>query len=160
MNTYIFSSKRQLIFHVTINGQRRIVNFGERSQSGVSLFQTSDGKTAEAIRNSSMFKRGIIEENSIITEKPKTKNVQTPTPKKVAAAPAAQAPEQTPDQSGTQPLTVDQSGSTENVIEVKTFTQAKSVLSKKLGIAFNEIKTPDQLAQMAKDAGLTFVYCK
>ena len=40
----------------------------------------------------------------------------------------------------------------------KNFTQAKSMLSKKLGINYKDIKTPDQLMKLAKDNGIIIKY--
>lgn len=155
MATFIFYSKRQLFFYVNIDGQRKLVSFGERDSSGESSFQTENPKTAEAIRQNSYYKKGVIVENTIIQPEAKVtaekKTGKKPEPKK--------GPEPKKE-SAIEPLTIPNKKEGEEVLEVKNFTQAKSVISKKLGIAYNSIKTPDQLAKLAKDAGYTIVYVR
>ncbi len=153
MEGYKFSSERQLFFYVNVKGQLRLVKFGERNSYGACVFTTMLRETAEAIRRHSLYKRGVIKEQ--VTEKPQTA-VETPAPKpKVVAKPAA--PQVKKETAATE--TPEQTEKKE-VVEARNFTQAKSLLAKKLGIAYSDIKTPDQLMQLAKQAGVEIVYSK
>lgn len=161
MNPYCFFANRQLIFYVSINGQQKLVKFGERDTFGVSAFQTTNRYTAEAIRKTSMFKKGVIKEESKVEEKK---------PATVIPAKKTPAPEKPADPTTTEPTDNQTTTSTGNenpdtgigaeVIEAKNFTQAKSMLSKKLNIKYNDIKTPDQLMKLASEANITINYVK
>lgn len=161
MNPYCFFANRQLIFYVSINGQQKLVRFGERDTFGVSAFQTTNRYTAEAIRKTSLFKKGVIkEESKVEEEKPAT----------VIPAKKAPVPEKSADPTTTEPTDNQATTGTDNgnpdagngqeVIEAKNFTQAKSILSKKLNIKYNDIKTPDQLMKLASEANITINYVK
>ena len=76
MDNYIFSASRQLIFFVNINGQQRLVQFGSRNANGSSIFQTTNEKTAEAIRNHSLYRRGVVVEQ--VEKKPEVKKPEAP----------------------------------------------------------------------------------
>jgi len=150
MDIYIFSSNRQLMFYVSISGQMRLVRFGDRDMNGTSVFQTSNKETAEAIRKHSLFKRGVVKE-SFIEDKSVGKtngrsNVKTSQGSEVNAAIATA--------DGNTGKEVRQ----EEVIEAKNYTQAKSMLAKRLEISYNDIKNPDQLLQLAKKSGITIRY--
>ena len=161
MNPYCFFANRQLIFYVSINGQQKLVRFGERDTFGVSAFQTTNRYTAEAIRKTSMFKKGVIkEESKVEEEKPATiiPAKKAPAPEK-PADPTTTEPTDNQATTGTDNGNPD-TGNSENVIEAKNFTQAKSILSKKLDIKYNDIKTPDQLMKLASEANITIKYVK
>ena len=158
MTPYCFFSNRQLIFYININGQQRLVKFGERDTFGVSAFQTTNPYTAEAIRKSSLYKKGVIKEESKVEEKPEPVIMG-----EVKKVPADLEAEPTPvDEETVVNDTVNEGATStdnnENVIEARNFTQAKSMLAKKLNIKYNDIKTPDQMMQLAKDAGITLKY--
>nr|DAE48533.1 MAG TPA: hypothetical protein [Caudoviricetes sp.] len=61
---YEFCSDRQYIFCVEVGGVRRLIEFGDQNQFGRSVYQTKNRQIAEAIRKTSMFKRGRIVETS------------------------------------------------------------------------------------------------
>lgn len=161
MNPYCFFANRQLIFYVSINGQQKLVRFGERDTFGVSAFQTTNRYTAEAIRNTSLFRKGVIKEESKVEEKK---------PATVIPAKKKPEPEKPADPTTTEPTDNQTATDTDNenpdtgnsqeVIEAKNFTQAKSMLSKKLNIKYNDIKTPDQLMKLASEANITINYVK
>ena len=160
MTPYCFFSNRQLIFYVNINGQQRLVKFGERDTFGVSAFQTTNPYTAEAIRKSSLYKKGVIKEEIKVEEKPEPVIMG-----EVKKVPADLETEPTPvDEDAVVNDTVIEGATStdnnENVIEAKNFTQAKSILSKKLNIKYNDIKTPDQLMKLASEANITIKYVK
>lgn len=138
------------MFYVSISGQMRLVRFGDRNMNGTSVFQTSNKETAEAIRKHSLFKRGVVKE-SFIEDKSVGKtngrsNVKTSQGSEVNAAIATA--------DGNTGKEVRQ----EEVIEAKNYTQAKSMLAKRLNISYNDIKNPDQLLQLAKKSGITIRY--
>ena len=158
MTPYCFFSNRQLIFYVNINGQQRLVKFGERDTFGVSAFQTTNPYTAEAIRKSSLYKKGAIKEEIKVEEKPEPVIMG-----EVKKVPADLEAEPTPvDEDAVVNDTVIEGATStdnnENVIDARNFTQAKSMLAKKLNIKYNDIKTPAQMMQLAKDAGITLKY--
>ena len=70
MEVFEFASERQYIFKVEINNIPRLVAFGDPYQGSSSMFQTTDRKVAEAIRRTSMFRRGAIKETTKPEEKP------------------------------------------------------------------------------------------
>ena len=151
---YEFSADRQLFFYVNIEGQQRLVCFGERNSYGASVFQTQLAKTAEAIRKHSLFKRGVIKE---MTREDEANGANEPN-KANEANGANGANEPNRANGADEPNRAN--GADENVLEAKNFTQAKSMLAKKLGIGYNDIKTPMQLDELAKNAGLTIIYTK
>lgn len=142
------------MFYVNINGQQRLVKFGARNENGVSNFETLLPSTAEAIRRHSLFKRGVIHEHERPQEKkeaPKpivkpTAEINTATPMPAVSDNAVDIPDNKKDDT--------------EEIKAVNFTQAKSILSKRLGIKFSDIKTPDQLKQLAKDNNITIVFGK
>lgn len=73
MEVFEFASERQYIFKVEINNIPRLVAFGDPYQGSSSMFQTTDRKVAEAIRRTSMFRRGAIKETTKPVEKPMKK---------------------------------------------------------------------------------------
>ena len=62
MGLYEFVSDRQYAFKVETDGIPKLVVFGDAYGSSASVFQTKDRKVAEAIRRTSMFRRGAIKE--------------------------------------------------------------------------------------------------
>lgn len=70
MEVFEFASERQYIFKVEIDDIPRLVAFGDPYQGSSSMFQTTDRKVAEAIRRTSMFRRGAIKETTKPEEKP------------------------------------------------------------------------------------------
>lgn len=151
MSTYHFSADRQLFFYVNVAGQQRLVRFGERNTFGSSVYTTKLRETAEAIRRHSLYKRGVIREQ-VSDEAPKIK----------AATPVLEAPAKN-ERSEAKTEGADAKTKKEmakEVMEARNFTQAKSLLAKRLDIPYNTIKTPDQLQQLAKEAGIEIVYNK
>ena len=165
MAAHIFTAERQLIFYVNLDGRRVLVRFGERSMWGSSNYVTTDAKLAAAIREHSMFKRGIITENT----QPEEKKVKKPAQK---TAKVEKGQQENPADTS-QPLVDD--GSVENeaeggdsgedtgeadVIEVDNFTQAREEVMKRLGIDKDLVKTPPLLSKVAKEHGISIRYRK
>lgn len=152
MNTYCFSAARQLFFYVNVAGQQRLVRFGERNAFGASTFTTRLRDTAEAIRRHSLYKRGVIREQ--VSDEADAVTVLEAPAKGERVVTAMQAPAKEE-----KPIEAKQVTSKE-VMEVRNFTQAKSMLAKRLDIAYGSIKTPDQLLQLAKEANIEIIYNK
>lgn len=170
MATFIFSAARQLIFYVTVEGRRLLVQFEERNQFGASNFTTTNEKVADAIRKHSMFERGIISENTPPQEvKKKRRRDRTNGADGVNGADVAenaQRQDDTPEEprdseqgeGDLTPPSPDESD--DNVIEVENFTQAKEAVIKRLGVSVDSIKTPILLNKVCKDNGLKIKYTK
>ena len=176
MKDYIFSASRQLMFYVNIGGVMRLVQFGARNANGQSVFMTNNKNTAEAIRKHSLFRRGVVTEfeASDEPEKPATKVTGTERRTRPAepategtgterrteepAEPDEPATEGAGTERGTERSTEQGTEQGEEVIEAKNYTQARSLLAKRLEISYNDIKNPEQLIKLAKDAGITVKY--
>lgn len=129
MEVFEFVSERQYIFKVEIDNIPRLVAFGDPYQGSSSMFQTTDRKVAEAIRCTSMFRRGAIKE----TTKPEEKKAKSSTQTK-----AAKAAEEKPKQPK---------------MEERVFTnitQAKDWVSKEYKIPKNQLKKPESVVAEAK----------
>lgn len=146
MITYEFAAQSQYIFHTDIGGIQYLVQFGFRNGSGSSVFRTKDAKVAEAIRKTSMFKRGAIVETTVW-------------PKKADALKgAAQNGDTTHGSSAQNTAGIPgEDAGEEPKMEVKVFaniTQAKDFVSKEYGIAKRLLKKPEQVIEEAKKHGV------
>lgn len=152
MTTYTFSAERQLIFYINVGGQLRLVRFGERNAFGGSVFSTTRALSAEAIRKTALFKRGIIKEvTSLPQPAPAVKDPSA------SASPAVKgAVKQTAAPKKETKTAADETKA--ELLKAKNYTQARSLLAKKLGINYRDIKSPDQLNQLANDAGVVVEY--
>ena len=125
MEVFEFASERQYIFKVEINNIPRLVAFGDPYQGSSSMFQTTDRKVAEAIRRTSMFRRGTIKETTKPEEKPVKKT------EKPEEAEEAEKPK----------------------MEEKVFTnitQAKDWVSHEYKIPKSQLKKPESVIAEAK----------
>lgn len=125
MEVFEFASERQYIFKVEINNIPRLVAFGDPYQGSSSMFQTTDRKVAEAIRRTSMFRRGAIKETTKPEEKPVKKT------EKPEEAEKAEKPK----------------------MEEKVFTnitQAKDWVSHEYKIPKSQLKKPESVIAEAK----------
>lgn len=142
MITYEFAAESQYIFHTEVDGIQYLVQFGFKSGNGSSVFSTHNAKIAEAIRKTSMFKRGAIVETTIWPKKDDALK---------GTAQNGAAPIETPTEQST--ATADD----EPKMEVKVFaniTQAKDFVSKEYGIAKRLLKKPEQVIEEAKKHGV------
>ena len=148
--TYAFAAESQYIFHTEIDGIQYLVQFGFRNGNGSSVFQTQNAKVAEAIRRTSMFKRGAIVETTVW-------------PKKDDALKGAAQNGSTKDTKDTKGGARDDSeapagnADEEPKMEVKVFaniTQAKEFVSKEYGVAKRLLKKPEQVIEEAKKHGV------
>lgn len=131
MEVYEFASERKYVFKVETDGIPKLVEFGDAYGSNASIFQTKDRKVAEAIRRTSMFRRGAIKE----TTKEHTKS---------AASISVQNGNK--DDGKVQ-------NSTESEMEEKAFTnitQAKDWVSKEYKIPKTQLKKPESVVAEAK----------
>jgi hypothetical protein len=139
MEVYEFASERQYVFKVETDGIPKLVAFGDTYGNSASMFQTRDRKVAEAIRRTSMFKRGAIKE--------------TTKPEETAIAAAQQRPtERRGEQKGNKSSKEAQKA-TEPKMEEKVFTnitQAKDWVSKEYKIPKTQLKKPEAVVAEAK----------
>lgn len=133
MEVYEFASERKYVFKIETDGIPKLVEFGDAYGSNASIFQTKDRKVAEAIRRTSMFRRGAIKETT--KEEEHTKS---------AVSSSVQNGNQ--DDGKVQ-------NSTEPEMEEKTFTnitQAKDWVSKEYKIPKTQLKKPESVVAEAK----------
>lgn len=133
---YSFAADRKLVFVVQASGRKRLVEFGERSDRGVSLFSTTDENVAQAIRRSSMSRRGIIVETTV---------EQQPEEKKTESSVKNQ---KEPVSENTQ----------SDVREYDNFTVAREAITKEFGIPKTEVRNPTALERAAKEHGFSIRY--
>lgn len=130
MEVFEFAAERQYIFKVEIDNIPRLVSFGDKYGSGASMFQTKDPKVAEAIRRTSMFRRGAIKETT------------HPEPKKVKGS-----------ANGTAAKGKETTKKKEPELEEKVFTnitQAKDWVSKEYKIPKTQLRKPETVVAEAK----------
>lgn len=132
---YSFAADRKLVFVVQAGGRKRLVEFGERGDNGVSLFTTTDENVAQAIRRSSMSRRGIIVETTV-EQKPETRpEAAVKTPEKPVEKPAEG-----------------------NVREYDNFTVAREAITREFSIPKSEVRNPTALDRAAKEHGFSIIY--
>lgn len=134
MGLYEFVSDRQYAFKVETDGIPKLVVFGDAYGSSASVFQTKDRKVAEAIRRTSMFRRGAIKETTQPEEHTETAKHQ-------------------PSERGINQDDGKVQNGTEPEMEEKTFTnitQAKDWVSKEYKIPKTQLKKPESVVSEAK----------
>ena len=124
------------MFVVQTGGHNRLVEFGDRNQNGTSVFVTTDLSVAQAVRRSSLYRRGIIIET---TKEPEPQPVQPSKP--VQPNSPAQHAESSPE-----------------IREYDNFTVAREAIVKEFGIKKSEVRNPTALARVAGEHGFTIKY--
>ena len=135
MEVYEFASDRKCVFKIETDGIPKLVEFGDAYGGSASIFQTKDRKVAEAIRRTSMFRRGAIKETTQPEEHTKSASEQQHT-----------------ERGGNQDDGQAQNG-TEPEMEEKIFTnitQAKDWVSKEYKIPKTQLKKPESVIEEAK----------
>ena len=135
MEVYEFASERKYVFKVETDGIPKLVEFGDAYGSNASIFQTKNRKVAEAIRRTSMFRRGAIKETT--KEEEHTKS----------------AAKHQPSERGVNQDDGKAQNSTEPEMEEKTFTnitQAKDWVSKEYKIPKTQLRKPESVVAEAK----------
>lgn len=130
-----FSADTQYVFKIRIDGMAYLVAFSERNQFGNSVFMTGNGKIAENIRRTSMFKRGAIRETTPEVEATKKET-----------APAETVPEQK------------SKNDESNVKEFANITIAREWLCRTFGVKKSAIRYPGQVAKCAKEHKIEIRY--
>ena len=138
---YSFAAERKLVFIVSTGGRNLLVEFSERNQNGASVFSTRDEKVAQAIRRTSLSRRGIITE---------TTRPQQPEPK-------AQSKPSTADKSHALHRKQDHD-KTPDVRSYDNFTQAREAITKEFGLKKSDVRNPTALARVAQQHGFTITY--
>lgn len=133
---YTFSAERKLVFIVQSGGRKRLVEFGDRNENGVAVFKTTDAGVAQAVRRSSMSRRGVITESTKFVE-------PAPQPKKPEGEKVAEKQQD--------PAAVP-------VREYGNFTLAREAICKEFSLKKSEVRNPTALANVAKQYGFSIKY--
>lgn len=173
---FTFSAERKVVFTVQAGGVRRLVEFGERNENGVSSFFTRDPKVASAIRRHSMSRRGIIVETSPVPVEEPSEPVRRPQPTVRTLASVKRADASIKKQSvpsvGTRTAVgkaaakaakkivsdIAEAGQNGEVREFENFTVAREKISREFSIPKRDIRTPTALARAAMERGFSIRY--
>lgn len=143
---YIFASRRQLSFTISVSGHQRRVSFQEPNEGGGHLFTCKDPANAAAIRRHPYFKQGVIEEIGGQSEEELTVTtaqgevITTAQGEVITAAPGATA-------------------QAEEVKEFENFTFAKEWLrSQYKDVTAAQVKTPELLQKKAQELGVNIKF--
>ena len=132
---YLFAAERKLVFVVQAGGVKRLVEFGDRNENGVSAYSTTNAAIAQAIRRSSLSRRGVIKEST-----------KYPDPETQPSAPV-KAAEKKP-----------QKPAAPTVREYENFTLAREAIIKEFGLKKSEVRNPTALARVATEHGFSIKY--
>lgn len=135
---YNFSAERKLVFIVSVAGRNLLVEFGDRNSGGRSSFTTTDGKVAQAIRRTSLARRGVIVETTPTVDIPPASSNHPSSPK-----------------IPTSPNNPDSPSSSR---EYDNFTLAREAIIKEFGIKKSEVRNPTALARFALSKGIIIKY--
>ena len=171
---YEFVAERKLVFIVSAGGRNRLVEFSDRNENGVAVYKTDDEKMAQAVRKTSMARRGVITETSQLpAEEPKP--AEQPTivlPKRTLQAVVTSQKERTVlekpapkpkprPKAVITPKPEQKVKGKEVSIETKefdNFTMAREAISKTYGIPKNKLRNPMALDKVAKENGFVIKY--
>lgn len=163
---FIFASRRQLSFIITVGARNLLVNFGARNIAGVSVYMTQDENVAKVLRRHSLTRRGIIEEATQGVSKEEE-------PKKAAGdgENAAEMHESTekPDIDATGAVEVDPDGEPSGTEagttgaepkerEYDNYTVARESICKEFNIKKADVRNPTALARVAQEHGIIIKY--
>lgn len=174
---YTFAADRKVAFIIQANGIRKLVEFGDRNENGVSSFFTTDPKVANAIRKHSLSRRGAIIETTkdldqeTVEEPVKPQRVvrtigmvkgvgakpqvsarptgKVTTKPRTAAKPSAKKTQAVADAVG---------GSAGEVREYANYTVAREAICKEFSIPKAQVRNPTALARVAKEHGFSIKY--
>lgn len=170
---YEFVAERKLVFIVSAGGRNRLVEFSDRNENGVAVYKTDDEKIAQAVRKTSMARRGVITETSQLpAEEPKPAQPTIVLPKRTLQAVVTSQKERTvlekpAPKPKPQPKAVITPKPEQKVkgkevsIETKefeNFTMAREAISKTYGIPKNKLRNPMALDKVAKENGFVIKY--
>lgn len=174
---FIFASRRQLSFIITVGARNLLVQFGAHNQAGVSVFMTQDERVAKVLRRHSLTRRGIIEETTrgVINDDEPIESVEALRgaeaiePKQevghaevtktveagVAEVPTAEAEGSVVEPDGELSGT-EAAEPTER--EYDNYTVARESICKEFGVKKGEVRNPTALAAIAKEHGIVIKY--
>lgn len=132
---FTFAAERKLVFVIQAGGRNRLVEFGDRNENGVSVFSTTDAAVAQAVRRSSLSRRGVIAETT-----------KYPDPEPVTEKPVKAAEKKVEKPAGTP------------VREYENFTLARESITKEFGLKKSEVRNPTALARVASEHGFSIKY--
>ena len=121
------------------------MSFGNRNQTGVSVFMTTDEKVAKAIRRHSLCRRGVIEETT-----PKQEPAVTVVKPPQTVQEPADIPAKQPTGDTTEVEAVER--------EYDNYTVARESICKEFGIKKEKVRNPTALARAAKEHGIIIKY--
>lgn len=176
---FTFAAERKVVFTIQASGMRLLVEFSERNQSGVSSYFTSNPKVAEAIRKSSLSRRGVIIETTPneLLQQALSENTQAKTvpqrslaqvkgvgaskPKAAALNLGASTAARKVADNAVKKAAMDAAASqqtSDDVREYENFSVAREKISKEFSIPKKDVRTPTALAKVAKEHGFTIRY--
>lgn len=145
---YIFSAERKLVFTIRTGGRNLLVEFGDRNSGGMSSFVTSDTKIAQAIRRTSLSRRGVIIESTPANQADTTPNPVPSSPSRPDLPTSPTIPDK--------PSASASTGS--SVRSYDNFTLAREAIVKEFGIKKSDVRNPTALARFAQEKGFTIKY--
>lgn len=144
---YRFSAERKLVFTVSTGGRNLLVEFSDRNSGGMSTFVTSNEKVAQAIRRTSLSRRGVIIESTPI-QTASSSQPATPSAPRIPKSPKVPNSPKDPVSSAQSP----------NVREYDNFTVAREAVVKEFGIKKSDVRNPTSLARFAQEKGFSIKY--
>ena len=174
---YTFVADRKVAFIVQAGGRRKLIEFGDRNENGVSSFFTTDAKVAQAVRKHSLSRRGAIVETTRHLEEEPVQEFVKPQPavrtvalvKGVGAKPVhsirptgkislrPKAPAK-PSPKKTQAVSDAVGGTSGEVREYANYTVAREAICKEFSVPKSKVRNPTALAQVAKEHGFSIKY--
>lgn len=145
---YIFSAERKLVFTIRTGGRNLLVEFGDRNSGGMSSFVTSDAKIAQAIRRTSLSRRGVIIESTPANQADTTPNPAPSSPSRPDLPTSPTIPDKPSASASTGP----------SVRSYDNFTLAREAIVKEFGIRKSDVRNPTALARFAQEKGFTIKY--
>ncbi len=175
---YTFAADRKVAFIIQAGGRRKLVEFGDRNDQGVSSFFTTDPIVARAIRRHSLSRRGAIiettvgqeEEPAVETAKPQPAvrtvaavkgvgaRVQRPSARPTGRVATSKKKPVTPAVKKTQAVTDAVAGNSGEVREYANYTVAREAICKEFSIKKSDVRNPTALARVAKEHGFSIRY--
>lgn len=169
---FIFASRRQLSFIITVGARNLLVNFGARNIAGVSVYMTQDENVAKVLRRHSLTRRGIIEEATQgvnNNEEPKKAAAVAMKPKVAVAQQQTKPEPKEPADDATGVVEVEPDGEPSGAEagttggepkerEYDNYTVARESICKEFNIKKADVRNPTALARVAQEHGIIIKY--
>lgn len=154
---FTFAAERKVVFFVQAGGLRRCVEFGDRNEAGASVYVTKDPKIANAIRKTSMARRGVIVETtpaSVIEESLKAPSK----PYSVSESNRNRGKKAETGKTGSAPTDTAGKDDGLEVREYDNYTVAREAITREFNIPKKDVRNPTALDRVAKENGFTIKY--